>query len=163
MHFTIENCSSCAREWSYWSPQGQNVDKSSQIVARSCHNTATSSAQSQLTPICIWSVCMRAKTIREKRLRQGWGSVLQPSSYHFVTTNQHPLLGSCFFPICDMDMDDRLTSTHFRPLFESALRTYAKKTGIILAEHPFSLATPELQPRLRRIHYRLFGGPNTTV
>ncbi len=38
-----------------------------------------------------------------------------------------------------MDMDDRLASTHFRPLFESALRTYAKKTGIILAEHPFSL------------------------
>ncbi len=35
-------------------------------------------------------------------------------------------------------MDDQSASTPFRAVFESALRTYDEKTGIILAEHPLT-------------------------
>jgi hypothetical protein len=36
-------------------------------------------------------------------------------------------------------MSDQSGFPHFRALFESALRAYDKKTGVILAEHPLAL------------------------
>ena len=58
------------------------------------------------------------------------------SPYHFLTANQFPLLQPHFFPTCAMD--DQSRSTRFRALFDSALRAYEEKTGIMLAEHPLA-------------------------
>ena len=58
--------------------------------------------------------------------------------YHFVTHNQLPFLGLHFISTCDT-MSDQSRSTRCPALFESALQTYEKNTGISLPEHPITL------------------------
>ena len=59
---------------------------------------------------------------------------LLPTTSHclliFLLAN-HPL----FYP----QMADHLESAHFQALFESALQSYVKETGITLVEHPFAV------------------------
>jgi hypothetical protein len=56
-----------------------------------------------------------------------------------------PLPKAILFLTCNSDMTDQSESTRFRARFESALQAYQQATGVILAEHPFTLQIQNLQ------------------
>jgi len=62
---------------------------------------------------------------------------ITPPLLSFPHSAYTPLLKALFFFVCPMG--DQSESSRYRAIFESALKTYEKKTGISLVEHPLSV------------------------
>ena len=91
-----------------------------------------SSAQLELTPIYFRQLTLHLRRGGAPNL----SSISSPSCDHTFTTNQVPFLWPRFFLNCDMG--DQSRSAHFQALFDSALQSYEKNTGVSLAEHPLA-------------------------
>jgi hypothetical protein len=92
----------------------------------------------RVVPGPIEGVGVRLNTDEPTRAQCHIPLPLYMSHHHFLTANQPPPDRH----ISSLTMADHSGYCRFRALFESALQSYEKKTGITLAEHPLA---PQVQ------------------